>query len=141
MDRTRKAFIQIDLGMNSDAIKTAESMSSGQATTVLPLARAAHIFELAGKKGDAEKALKKLRKNSEALDLNSPVFARLAPIAKRLKMPNDWRIQQDSISRWLADLPWILWAHLDGNPYQHQIGNYRHIMGRCIHCRITRDAH
>jgi len=155
MDRTRKAFIQIDLGMNSDAIKTAESMSSGEATTVLPLARAAHIFELAGKKGDAEKALKKLRKNSEALDLNSPVFARLAPIAKRLKMPNDWRIQQDSISkvanrpsldslgpfRW-KPLPASNWKLSAYNGKMHSLSDYKgrplilifYLGFGCLHC-------
>ena len=100
MDRTRKAFIQIDLGMNSDAIKTAESMSSGEATTVLPLARAAHIFELAGKKGDAEKALKnyaaRIQKHWILIHLSS---LDLLLLLSDSKMPNDWRIQQDSISK------------------------------------------
>jgi peroxiredoxin len=161
MERTRKALAHIELGQKAEALKIAESMVTKEATTVLPLARATHLFEVCDKKRDAEKNFKKLRKLSTSIDLDSPVFARLAPIAKRLKLPVDWRIRTNPVAkvanrpaldtlgpfRW-KPMPAAEWSLTDTAGRRRSLGDYNgrpvlvifYLGFDCLHCVEQLDA-
>ncbi|MBT7853831.1 MAG: peroxiredoxin family protein [Opitutae bacterium] len=161
MDRTRKALAHIQLGQKAEALKIAESMVPKEASTVLPLARAIHLFEICDKKRDAEKNFKKLRKLSSSIDLGSPVFVRLAPIAKRLKFPVDWRIQSNPVAkvanrpaldslgpfRW-KPMPALDWSFTDTNGKKLSLADYKgrpviiifYLGFDCLHCVEQLDA-
>ena len=59
--------------------------------SVLPAAQAAYLLNAAGKTKEADKAFGQLRELGQAVDLSAFVFSRLAPIAERLGLPEDWR--------------------------------------------------
>jgi len=161
MDRTRKAMAHIQSGQRAEALKIAESMVPKEAHTVLPLARAIHLFEICDKKRDAEKNFKKLRKLSTSIDLDSPVFARLAPIARRLKLPVDWRIQTNPVAkvanrpaldslgpfRW-KPMPAVKWSLTDTEGRKRSLGDYSgrpvlvifYLGFDCLHCVEQLDA-
>ena len=161
MERTRKALVHIQLGQKAEALKIAESMVPKEATTVLPLARATHLFEVCDKKRDAEKNFNKLRKLSTSIDLDSPVFARLAPIARRLKLPVDWRIQTNPVAkvanrpaldtlgpfRW-KPMPAVEWSLTDTAGRRRSLSDYNgrpvlvifYLGFDCLHCVEQLDA-
>ena len=161
MDRTRKAMAHIQSGQRAEALKIAESMVPKEANTVLPLARAIHLLEVCDKKRDAEKNFKKLRKLSTSIDLDSPVFARLAPIARRLKLPVDWRIQTNPVAkvanrpaldslgpfRW-KPMPAVKWSLTDTEGRKRSLGDYSgrpvlvifYLGFDCLHCVEQLDA-
>lgn len=76
------------------AIRDVESTVKSRANQVHPHALKVEILWNAGKKKEAGKAFDELRKMSGSIQLNSPVFARLAPIAKELGLPEDWRLEK-----------------------------------------------
>jgi peroxiredoxin len=155
MERTRKALAHIQLDQRAEALKIAGAMVPKEANTVLPLARATHLFEVCDKKRDAEKNFKKLRKLSTSIDLDSPVFARLAPIAKRLKLPVDWRIKTNPVAkvanrpaletlgpfRW-KPMPAAEWSLTDTAGRRRSLGDYNgrpvlvifYLGFDCLHC-------
>lgn len=55
------------------------------------LALAAHLYWQAGEIKEATNTFAKLREISSRFDLDTPIFARLAPIAKKLDLDDDWR--------------------------------------------------
>jgi len=67
-----------------------EAMKSGE-KQVQPLANYVDLAYQGGKFKEAYEAFYKLRELSAEADLNAPVFRRLAPAAKDLKLAADWR--------------------------------------------------
>ena len=67
-----------------------EAMKSGE-NQVQPLANYVDLAYRSGKFRDAFDAFYKLRELSPEADLDTPVFRRLAPVAKDLKLTADWR--------------------------------------------------
>ena len=67
-----------------------EAMKSGE-KQVQPLANYVDLAYQSGKFKEAYEAFYKLRELSAEADLNAPVFRRLAPVAKDLKLAADWR--------------------------------------------------
>lgn len=88
----RKARVLFSLGDEAGAIKTASDASAADAAQVQPLANLADLQWRAKQPEAARETFEKLRKLSSNLDLEMPVFSRLAPIAADLKLPADWRI-------------------------------------------------
>ncbi len=85
---------QLALGDLEAAKKSAEKHLSGDAKKTVPLAQAIATFYHC-KKEDASKVkevFEKLRNISSEIDLTAPPFVRLAPIAKKLGYPADWRL-------------------------------------------------
>jgi peroxiredoxin len=62
---------------------------------VLALALQVHFLYTADKKDEAKDAFTKLREISQDVDLDVPVFARLAPIADAFDLPGDWRQKRE----------------------------------------------
>ena len=67
-----------------------EAMKSGE-KQVQPLANYVDLAYQGGKFKEAYEAFYKLRELSAEADLDAPVFRRLAPVAKDLKLAADWR--------------------------------------------------
>ena len=59
---------------------------------VQPLAELIDLLWRAGEEREARDRFQQLRELSGQIDIDAPVFARLAPIAERLEFPADWRI-------------------------------------------------
>ena len=108
------------------------------------------------KKKEAETAFKELREISGHIDdLTLPVFARLAPIAKELSFPDDWRIVKppksdvgkrpdlDSLGpfRW-SPSPAPSWTLVDADGKPHSSSDYHgkpvvvmfYLGYGCLHC-------
>lgn len=79
-------------GEHDAAIKAVEASVKTQVNRVQPLAVQIEILSLAGKKEYARKAFERLRGMSRSIQMGSPVFDRLAPIAAEFGYPTDWRI-------------------------------------------------
>ena len=88
----RRARIVLATGDKAEAVKLAKQASDPDAAQVQQLANYAGVLLAAGKKDEAREAFEKLRKISATLELDLPVFERLAPIAAELKLPKDWRL-------------------------------------------------
>lgn len=71
----------------------AEAVKEGEKRTV-PLAVQAYVLEQTGDHEGAAAAFKALKEMSGPLQIDAVPFARLAPLAKRLGEPDDWRVKQ-----------------------------------------------
>jgi peroxiredoxin len=58
---------------------------------VYPLANLVDVLWRMDKQADAIEVFNQLRSMSAAIDLSAPVFARIAPVARHLGLPEDWR--------------------------------------------------
>ncbi len=88
----RRARIALAIGDKDEAVKLAKQASDPDAAQVQPLANLAGVLWSADKKDAATGAFEKLRKLSAQIELDLPVFERLAPIAEELKLAKDWRV-------------------------------------------------
>ena len=82
---------QFATGEKEKAIEKLKKQVDRRKQEVVPLARLAYVYHKNEDHDLAESTLKKLRDASSRLDLDIPMFARLAPIADRLELPADWR--------------------------------------------------
>lgn len=84
--------VQLSAGKNVDAEKTARTAASNTgAKQVVPQANFVFVLWNVGKKDEAKRVFAELRTLAGAADLDVAVMERLAPIAKQLKWPADWR--------------------------------------------------
>lgn len=149
------ARVQVQAGEVDAAIKAVESRVKSKVNEVHPLATQIDILWQAGKKLEAAKAFNQLRELSNSIQLGSPVFKRLAPIAKELKLPNDWRIHQPmkkdvgnrpALStlgplRW-QPMPAEQWTLRDAQDKEHSLSDYKgrpvvvifYLGYGCLHC-------
>ena len=152
--RERKAQLHLKIGDKKEAEKLA-SQSAKAVGQVQPLANYADILWQSGKEKEAVEQFKKLREISAHLDIDKAVFQRLAPIAKKLELPDDWRIEykpSDDVGarpaldtlgpfRW-APSPASQWALTDGQGKKHSLADYAgkpviviFYLGKgCAHC-------
>jgi peroxiredoxin len=87
-------WVRYQAGEKEEAEKAARDLIRNNKNEVLPLAGLVEILWASGKSLEAAKEFNQLREISQSIDLNVPPFARLAPIAKELGLPEDWRIQK-----------------------------------------------
>ena len=152
--RERKAQLHLKIGDKKEAENLA-SQSTKAVGQVQPLANYADILWQSGKEKEAIEQFKKLREISAHLDIDKAVFQRLAPIAKKLELPDDWRIEykpSDDVGdrpaldtlgplRW-APSPATQWALTDGQGKKHSLADYAgkpviviFYLGKgCAHC-------
>ncbi|MEM7395940.1 MAG: peroxiredoxin family protein, partial [Verrucomicrobiota bacterium] len=80
------------------------------------------VLNLLGQKDDVKKGMDALRPLAKAADLETPALKRLQPIVKKLKLPEDWRVEPeapgDLIERpELTDLGPFRWAPVKARPW------------------------
>ena len=92
VDETYRALLQHRAGETEKAIKAAQKYVDKHPGEVHPLATYIQLLWEAEKQDEAKAAFEKLRALSTTIDLASPVFSRLTPIAKSLGLPEDWRV-------------------------------------------------
>ncbi|MCH7724930.1 MAG: redoxin domain-containing protein [Planctomycetes bacterium] len=93
-DRLRLATVQWLAGERDPAITSVQGLVKSGKNQARPLAVLADMLWRSDKKDEAKKAFNQLREISGPIDIESSVFARLQPIAKELKLPEDWRVQK-----------------------------------------------
>jgi peroxiredoxin len=89
--RDHLAQIYLRLGEKSQAEEFARRASDRNREEVYSLATCVSVLDAVGKKSEAAKHFDKLRTLAGHADLDQPVFDRLKPIVKELKLPDDWR--------------------------------------------------
>ena len=94
VEPTYLTWVRFKAGEKEEAEKSAREHVRNNRNETLPLAALVEILWAAGKPLEAAKEFNQLRELSQSIDLNAPPFARLAPIAKELGLPEDWRIQK-----------------------------------------------
>lgn len=92
VDPIYKAIVQHKAGETDKAIEAARKEVERHQGEVQPRAMLTDLLWLAEKQDEAKESFNKLREMSGPIDLNSPVFTRLAPIAAALGLPEDWRV-------------------------------------------------
>ena len=92
VDQGYLAHVQFQAGEQDKAIEALRSQVSSGKGEVIPRARLVDALWRAEKKDDAKKALDDLREISGSIDMSSPIFTRLTPIAKELAYGEDWRV-------------------------------------------------
>lgn len=107
---------QLAYGEHEKAAETARKQIEKKDKRAIPLAQAIHVLYHA-KKDDPlwKEGFEELRSFSSEVEIDSPVFARLAPIARELGYPADWRLKhepaKDLLKRpALADLGPLHWT-------------------------------
>jgi peroxiredoxin len=90
--KARQAYLWHRAGDHEKAVSTIQSAVNSGKNQVHPLATQVQILHAAGKTEEARKAFTKLRTVAAQADPDLPVLQRLAPIAKELEFPEDWRI-------------------------------------------------
>jgi peroxiredoxin len=90
----RKALLQYRMGDTEAALKSAAAAVKSGAEQARPLAIQAFLLHAANKPAEAKAAFEHLRRIAPQLDLDVECFARLAPLAKSLGLPADWRKPQ-----------------------------------------------
>ncbi|MCO6459531.1 MAG: redoxin domain-containing protein [Pirellulaceae bacterium] len=88
------ALVQSQAGELDEALKAAEKQVKSHPKEVHPLACQVDLLWRAGKQEQAQQAMGRLREMSASIDMNSPVFQRLEPVAAALGCTGDWRIEQ-----------------------------------------------
>lgn len=94
VDTTYLIQVQWLAGETEQAEKAIRDHVEKNQNEVQPLATLIDILWKAGKRTDAAKTFHQLRELSGPIDIDAPVFARLAPIAEQLWLPADWRVEQ-----------------------------------------------
>lgn len=93
VDPMYQALVQHLAGETEEAIKAARKHVGSHKNEVQPLAMLIDLLWRAEKKDDSKEVFNQLREISGPIDLNSPVFTRLDPIAAALEFPADWRTE------------------------------------------------
>ncbi|MEA3210411.1 MAG: hypothetical protein QOE70_3468 [Chthoniobacter sp.] len=88
----RRARLSLEIGDKEQAEKVARDAAKSNEAQTPALATLADVLWRIGKKDEALATFKKLRELSAQLDLDVPLFARLAPLAQALVLPADWRV-------------------------------------------------
>lgn len=83
---------QAEIGQLDEGIKLAEKAVKDGSSQVRPLAVLVDLLWKKGKKDEAKKHFSTLQKTANAADLNTPMLAKLAPVAKAVGAKTDWRL-------------------------------------------------
>ncbi|HWE93669.1 MAG TPA: peroxiredoxin family protein [Tepidisphaeraceae bacterium] len=79
-------------GDKTKAEQLAREAADGAKNQVYPLANYVEVLYRCGKVKEAKEAFERLRALTSRTDLDTPLFARLEPIAREFGWPADWRI-------------------------------------------------
>jgi peroxiredoxin len=150
---TRK---QLEVGDFDQAEWSARQFAQERPNQVRPQANLVEVLYKAGKQDEARQEFEALRELAGTADLDSPPLARLAPLARDLGLPPDWR-KPDKIQQALAGRrpltslgpllwrPWSApdWKLKDAQAREHRLAEFHgkpvlliFFLGRgCLHCQ------
>lgn len=94
LERKSRVLFQIGEKAAAEAVAR-EAVTKGEGQ-VQPLANLADLLWRLEKKQDALATFEQLRKLSAYLDLGTPMFSRLAPLAREANLPSDWRVKAET---------------------------------------------
>jgi peroxiredoxin len=157
----RKALLQFRVGDTEAALKSAAAAVKSGAEQARPLAVQVYLLDTANKPAEAKAAFEHLRRIAPELDLDVECFARLAPLAKSLGHPADWRKAQPAAKdvglrpslddlgpfRWQPSTA-PAWSLSDRNHQKFSLGALRgkpvvliFYLGKgCVHCMDQLNA-
>jgi len=149
------AKIELLAGDRDAALKRARASVDSHKNEVQPLAELIELLWQANEQKEAAERFNQLREISGELDLDVPVFSRLAPIAASLNLPRDWRVAKpsatdvgdrpalDSLGPFLWQ-PYVApeWNVSDGHGGRISLAQYRgrpvvvtfYLGYQCLHC-------
>ncbi|MDP7014657.1 MAG: redoxin domain-containing protein [Pirellulaceae bacterium] len=156
VDRPQLMRIRYDAGEQDAAIDELVKYLPGHRNEVQPLATLVGMLFDAGRKNEARKRFDELRAMGESIDLDaSPVFGRLAPVAKEFGFAEKWLVEKtlrddigerpdlDSLGpfRWRPS-PAPEWTLADVELKKHSLKDYRgepvvvifYLGYGCLHC-------
>lgn len=90
-DDTLIAELQFLMGEQDKALDAIKKSIDRRKNEVLPHSRYAFLLDKAGKDEEAKKAFEELRNISSSIDMNTELFTRLSPLAKKCGYDGDWR--------------------------------------------------
>ncbi len=149
------AKVEFLAGDRDAALKSGREALNRHKFQVQPLAELTELLWRAGEQKEAGERFQQLRDVSGSIDLDLPVFARLAPIAASLNLPPDWRIVKppesdvgnrpplDSLGPYLwQPYPAPEWDLNDGKGGRIGLSQYRgkpvvvifYLGYQCLHC-------
>ena len=91
LPKNQRARLWHNLGETNKYLKLATELIENSTNQAPALALGAYLAWEAGDPKTSDKAFKQLRNISGRFDLDTPIFARLSPIAEHLGLPADWR--------------------------------------------------
>jgi peroxiredoxin len=94
LDNVMQAQWLADAGDIPGAIKIAQKAVNGGEGQVRPLAVLVDLLWRNGDKKKSQEKFQQLRKLAADADIDTPMLAKLSPIAKTLKLKPDWRIKR-----------------------------------------------
>ena len=119
----RMAWLKYQTDEKEKALEEARKYVESHKNEVQPLAWHVRILWEAGEKEKAKQTFQQLREISSPIDLDTPVFQRLAAIAKQCEFPEDWRIVKPAAAD-VGDRPELdslgpfRWKPLPAEPWQ-----------------------
>lgn len=154
-DKLTIARVQCLAGQRDQGLKTADDYLKGQNNRVQPLAEYIELLWNAGEKDKAAEAFERLRAISGSIQFGVPILDRLAPIARELGLPEDWRVKDDPSNdvgersdlealgpfRW-SPMSAPSWTLPDYEGHSHSLADYRgrpvivifYLGYGCLHC-------
>ena len=91
----QRSLLFFRIGANERAEELARKAKEGSPGQVVPLAHWVYTLERLGRSEEADEAMRELLELSAYIDdLESPVFERVAPVAARLELGEDWRAER-----------------------------------------------
>lgn len=130
MPKCRSARVQLALGESGEAEKLAREAVSQDDNQVERFATLIEVLYRVGKRDEAKGYFEKLRKVASDADRETPLFAKLAPIAQEFGYPTDWRIKVANAAerqQLLARLGSMRWEPSSSPNFTLQDTNFRKV--------------
>ncbi len=154
-DKLSLALVRVQTDQKQKAVEDATDYAKSHKREVLSLAGLVEVCWAADDRAAAIDAFVRLRAVSNRIELQSPVFERLKPIAEELKYGQDWRVARPSANdlgkqpeldslgpfRW-EPAPAPDWLLPDAKGDLHSLSDYRnrpvvvvfYLGAACLHC-------
>ncbi len=155
VDRQRLARLHLRVGLEEDAERLAREEHESDEHRVAAAATYVDVLERCGKRDEARKVFERLREMSGEIDIDVPLFRRLAPLATELTGKVDWRVSRETPSdvgerpeldalgpfRW-RPLAAPAWTLHDSTGRERSLADYRgrpvvvifYLGFGCLHC-------
>lgn len=94
IDKSQLARVRFDAGEIDGALQDVRAEVKSKENQVHPQAVLVDLLWRSDKRDEAKQAFTKLRETSRSIEVDSPVFARLAPVAEEMGLPENWQLDR-----------------------------------------------